>query len=231
MLWRQKSRIIWLRTPDLNTHFFSLIHHHSKTVKLYWGYSRWFGYMVIWQKDIGRHMEQYFRHLFAGNSVAFAHHLDNLIPKILTAEDNTKLCRSPTNLEIWRQWRVLVDRKHPGQADLQRYVIKNIGRRWVVRYLVWLNIFSQMAICLDSLITLLLLSFLRSDPLLVFRIIAPLVCVMFVIGDFKNFIGEVARGVAQADLSNPECFCSTLVYPRQFDFSSRSYADLEAKER
>ncbi|KAB1225550.1 hypothetical protein CJ030_MR1G002459 [Morella rubra] len=53
------------------------------------------------REKIGSHIVDYFTRLFSATPSHFPHGLDDLIPKVITAKDNTRLQRIPDETEIW----------------------------------------------------------------------------------------------------------------------------------
>lgn len=99
-LWRQKARITWLKTPDLNTSFFHLstiIRRRRNGIDaLLDTQGRWLHNC----EEIGSHIVDYFTRLFSATPSHFPHGLDDLSPKVITAEDNTRLQRIPDETEV-----------------------------------------------------------------------------------------------------------------------------------
>lgn len=100
-LQRQKSSITWLKTSNLNTKFFYL----STITRCWWncidvGLQTNTGEWIHGRIDIGSHIQKYFEGIFSGQQAAFPSYLEDLIPPVITVEDNELLCRIPDALEI-----------------------------------------------------------------------------------------------------------------------------------
>lgn len=66
------------------------------------------------REEIGHHIEDYFKNLFAATPSHFSQHLDGLIPSVISTEDNARPCRVPNDLEIWDAVKALGGTKAPG---------------------------------------------------------------------------------------------------------------------
>lgn len=99
-LWKQKSRIRWLATSDLNTRFFHLStiirqrHNSIKSLKneeRCWLQSR---------AKVGSHIINFFHKLYQSSGTEDLGMLEELIYPVITPADNLDLCYIPTQEEI-----------------------------------------------------------------------------------------------------------------------------------
>lgn len=100
ILWKQKSRELWLKKGDRNTKFFHLStiiqrrHNNIDAIKFEDG--SW----VTSSKDIRLPFFNSFKSMFTKEEVFFPKHLDNLISPCITEEENSILQNIPTPEEI-----------------------------------------------------------------------------------------------------------------------------------
>uniref|UniRef100_A0A2N9HXB0 Reverse transcriptase domain-containing protein n=1 Tax=Fagus sylvatica TaxID=28930 RepID=A0A2N9HXB0_FAGSY len=113
-LWRQKSRISWLTTPDLNTRFF----HVTTTVRrrrnqicfLKNETGRW----VQGAEAIGNCFVSSFSTLFELSNSPFPDELCNLLEPVISDDDNSYLCSVPSDEEIKETLFSMSSHKSPG---------------------------------------------------------------------------------------------------------------------
>lgn len=100
LLWKNKSRITWLTTKDLNTkhfHLSTIIRRRSnridaiKTSTGHWKYHR---------KHIGDLFLQHFKDIYKTSNPDLAIGIEELIQPTITPTDNLMLCNLPTKKEI-----------------------------------------------------------------------------------------------------------------------------------
>jgi hypothetical protein len=92
VLWKQKSRELWLTCTDLNTKFF-----HASTVCRRRYNSLSFlktadGTVLCGRDNIGNHLVQHFSSLFASTQSVFDQCFTSLVDKVVTDEENVSLC-------------------------------------------------------------------------------------------------------------------------------------------
>jgi hypothetical protein len=100
VLWKQKSRELWLRDGDRNTKFFHLstiIRRRHNSIDAVRSDS---GDWIIDQKGIREHFQTKFISLFSEEETFFPPDLEHLIHPSISSEDNVELCRVPTPDEI-----------------------------------------------------------------------------------------------------------------------------------
>ena len=100
VLWKQKSRELWLRDGDRNTKFFHLstiIRRRHNSIDAVRSDS---GDWIIDQKGIREHFQTKFISLFSEEETFFPPDLEHLIQPSISSEDNVELCRVPTPDEI-----------------------------------------------------------------------------------------------------------------------------------
>ena len=100
IMWKQKSRELWLKEGDRNTKFFHLSTiikrrtNHIDAIKLEEGH--W----VTSPTQIRQTILSSFKNLFAEEYVSFLEHLDNLMTNCIIEEDNDLLMKIPSREEI-----------------------------------------------------------------------------------------------------------------------------------
>ena len=100
VLWKQKSRELWLKEGDRSTKFFHLStiirrrRNHIDAIKFEDG--QW----ITSPNQIRKLFFNTFKNLFSEEEVTFPSHLENLMPKSITEEDNVILKRIPSLEEI-----------------------------------------------------------------------------------------------------------------------------------
>lgn len=99
-LWRQKSRVTWLTTSDLNTKFFHLFMIICRMRDNIDALSDSEGNWLEGRKAIGNHMRDHFKSLFAWHNPQFPRDLNGVVPRLVESEDNLALCCCPSVEEI-----------------------------------------------------------------------------------------------------------------------------------
>lgn len=100
VLWREKSRELWLRERDKNTKFFHLstiIRRRQNNIEAIRSEEG------VWITDTGlirQHFLDNFKQHFIAEKVNFPDHLEDLIPLVISEEDYLALCSIPTPEEI-----------------------------------------------------------------------------------------------------------------------------------
>lgn len=93
IMWKNKSRVTWLTMPDLNTRYFHLttlirrrrnVIEYLKTPNGTWLDS---------QQNVGDHICNYFQQLFSSSQPTLSQDLEDLIPSVITREDNQMLVK------------------------------------------------------------------------------------------------------------------------------------------
>ena len=99
-LWRQKSRVRWLTTPDLNTKFFhimTLIKRRRNQICFLKGCD---GTWVQGNENIGNFFVSFFSNLFKSSNPPFHDAVGDLFDPVISLEENEQICMIPTDLEI-----------------------------------------------------------------------------------------------------------------------------------
>ncbi|XP_059440565.1 uncharacterized protein LOC132173020 [Corylus avellana] len=114
VLWKQKSRELWLTCTDLNTKFF-----HASTVcrRRYNSISSLKtaeGTILGGRENIGNYLVQHFSSLFTSNHPVFDDRFTSLVDKVVTEEENVSLCLIPDENEIFLAISDLGLNKAPG---------------------------------------------------------------------------------------------------------------------
>ncbi|XP_035545422.1 uncharacterized protein LOC118348263 [Juglans regia] len=127
-LWRQKSRVTWLTTTDLNTKFF----HASTVIRrrrnmidcLKTGRNQWSTDPSI----IATTIQDHFQKIFTSSNPSPSVNMDHLFPRKITDVENDYLCHIPTDEEIFLVVKALPSSKAPGRTGSQDSFIKNSGK-------------------------------------------------------------------------------------------------------
>lgn len=113
-LWKQKSRISWLNTADLNTKFFhasTIIRHRRNTVDCSEiGRNHWTSNHSIIISKIQEHFQQ----IFTTSNLPTPDNLASLFPSKISDRENDFLCSIPTEEEIALIVHQLPSSKVPG---------------------------------------------------------------------------------------------------------------------
>lgn len=93
IMWKNKSRVTWLTMPDLNTRYFhltTLIRRRRNVIEyLKTPNSTW----LDSQQNVGDHVCNYFQKLFSSSQPTLSQDLEDLIPSVITREDNQMLVK------------------------------------------------------------------------------------------------------------------------------------------
>ena len=114
VLWKQKSRELWLKEGDRSTKFFHMStiirrrRNHIDAIKSEDG--QW----ITNPNQIRKLFFNSFKNLFSEEEVTFPSHLENLMPKSISKEDNVILKRIPSPEEIKEALFQMQDLKAPG---------------------------------------------------------------------------------------------------------------------
>jgi hypothetical protein len=114
VLWKQKSRELWLTCTDLNTKFF-----HASTVsrRRYNSISSLKsldGIPISGRQNIGSFLVQHFSSIFSTTNPVLDSDLHELVGKVVTDEENVILCGIPDEAEIFLAISDLGLNKAPG---------------------------------------------------------------------------------------------------------------------
>lgn len=99
-LWKQKSRVSWLATTDLNTRFFhvsTIIRRRRNNIDTLLSDD---GHWIHDRQFIGDLAVGYFQNLFTSSYLVLGGDIDSLIQPIISEEENVSLCRMPSPEEI-----------------------------------------------------------------------------------------------------------------------------------
>jgi exonuclease III len=114
VLWKQKSRELWLSCTDLNTKFF-----HASTAcrRRYNSISCLLsadGSSISGRENIGSYLVNHFSSLFSTTHPSFDASFDDLVGNVITVEENVQLCIIPEEGEIFSAISDLGLNKAPG---------------------------------------------------------------------------------------------------------------------
>lgn len=113
-LWRAKSQVTLLSTPDLNTcflHLYTVIRRCKNCIEALKDHGgRW----LSGREVIRGHIIDYFQQLFSSTAAENQDSLVDIIPSLITHEENQMLCSIPTEKEIFSVVKGIGPKKAPG---------------------------------------------------------------------------------------------------------------------
>jgi hypothetical protein len=118
VLWKQKSRELWLTSTDLNTKFF-----HASTI-CRCRYSSLSSLktaddtILVGRDNISNHLVHHFSSLFASTQPIYDNCFTSLVDKVVTDDENVSLCLIPDEKEIFLAISDLGLNKAPGLDDM-----------------------------------------------------------------------------------------------------------------
>jgi hypothetical protein len=125
LLWKQKSRVQWLTSPNLNTKFFhvsTIIRRRKNAIDfLKNDNNEW----LSDRNEIGDCFVQFFQNLFSSSNPQFPDDLDNLISPVISDEDNILLSAIPSADEIKQTLFSLGSDKSPGPDGMSALFYKH----------------------------------------------------------------------------------------------------------
>jgi hypothetical protein len=124
ILWKLKSRELWLSCIDLNTKFF-----HASTAcrRRYNSISCLVsadGSKIEGRKNIGAFLVDHFSFLFTTTRPTFDNNFSDLVDCVITDEENVSLCSIPDEVEIFSAIKDLGLNKAPGLDGMTRLFYK-----------------------------------------------------------------------------------------------------------
>ena len=134
-LWRQKSRISWLTTPDLNTRFFHVTtivrrrRNHMSFLKN--EASTW----TQGTENIGKEFVEYYSQLFKSKNPPLPDVIEDILSPVFSEDDNNQLCLVPSNEEIRDTLFSMGSLKSPGLDGLPPLFYKHywsIVKKYVI---------------------------------------------------------------------------------------------------
>ena len=118
ILWRQKSREMWLKEGDKNSKFFhvtTIIHRRRNLIDAVKAEN---GEWILDKSKISDYFLNNFKNVFHEKEVEFPWDLENLIPLSLSEMDNDECCKLPTPREIKETHFNMTSQKAPGLDGL-----------------------------------------------------------------------------------------------------------------
>ena len=100
ILWKQKSREVWLKEGDKNSKFLHLSTIIKRRRNSIDAVKNDFGEWITVRREIQKHFVEKFKTLFSEEEVEFPENLENLITPCIIEEENMELCRIPTQSKI-----------------------------------------------------------------------------------------------------------------------------------
>lgn len=138
--WAQKSKISWLKDGDRNTKFFhsSTIRRRkrNKVVKIRNGAGEW----LERENEIAAQFGSFYRNLFTVGSVAGVDDILEVVPRVISDEDNLGLCEPVHDSEIRSVVFELGKCKAPGPDGFTGSFFSRHGRLWSLRFVEWLKV-------------------------------------------------------------------------------------------
>jgi hypothetical protein len=114
VLWKQKSRELWLSCTNLNTKFFHASTACRKRYNSISYLSLADGSKIIGRDNIGSHLVNHFTSLFTTTNAPIDPGLSDLVESVITEEENFCLCSIPDDCEIFSAISELGLNKAPG---------------------------------------------------------------------------------------------------------------------
>jgi hypothetical protein len=134
VLWKQKSRELWLTCTDLNTKFF----HASTACRRRYNsisFLKTSDGSVLYSRDnIGNYMVDHYKNLFTTTAPVLDDSLNELIDAVVTEEDNSIICSIPDEVEIYQTIISLGLNKAPGPDGMTGLFYKTYWN--IVKYQV-----------------------------------------------------------------------------------------------
>ncbi|KAM6568696.1 hypothetical protein CsatB_016681 [Cannabis sativa] len=100
LIWRQRSREIWLTDGDRNSKFFQASTMVRRKRNFIWSLKNDLGSVVFLKKEKGEVLNNYFKRLFSSFNPYFPEDLQGLISGDITTRENEDLISIPTHEEI-----------------------------------------------------------------------------------------------------------------------------------
>ncbi|KAG8387939.1 hypothetical protein BUALT_Bualt02G0073400 [Buddleja alternifolia] len=114
LMWRQRAKQKWIEDGDANTRFFHLstiIHRRYNTILSICNFDNIF--VSKWQ-NVGACFDRFFQELFTSSLSSYPENLENLVPCMITNEDNNSLLAIPSPSEIKHTVWAMAANKTPG---------------------------------------------------------------------------------------------------------------------
>ena len=113
-MWRQKSRETWLKVGDRNSKFFhisSVVRRRKNSIDAIRGDD---GVWILKNAEIKEVIVGKFTELFTEEDICYPSELEDLIPSVITNNENSSLCQIPTPIEIKKVLFGMQSLKSPG---------------------------------------------------------------------------------------------------------------------
>jgi hypothetical protein len=115
ILWKQKSRELWLSCTDLNTKFFhasTVCHRRYNSISCLVSAD---GSRIEGRENIGAFLVDHFSSLFTTTQPTFDNNFSDLVDCVITDEENVSLCSIHDEVEIFSVIKDLGLNKAPGR--------------------------------------------------------------------------------------------------------------------
>jgi hypothetical protein len=166
VLWKQKSRELWLSCTDLNTKFF----HASTACRRRYNSISCLrsadGSNIRRRENIGSLLVNHFSNLFTTTHPVFDDSFNDLVDNVISEEENTRLCVIPDECEIFLDILELGLNKAPGPDGMTWLFYKSYWQIVKISVIDSVQSFFRGVLCLRNLIILTLPSFPRWTILL-----------------------------------------------------------------
>lgn len=100
LFWKQRSRVAWLNSGDLNTAYFHAITRNRRTINRFTVIEDEAGHAAYKEDDIASVISEYFQNIFSTNGDANLDVVAEVIQSCITSEMNDRLIRIPSDVEI-----------------------------------------------------------------------------------------------------------------------------------
>lgn len=118
IFWKQKSRVEWLVSSDLNTRYF----HASTVTKRCRNHIVWLqnseGRWITSRTMLGNYLVEFYQALYSSSAPVSPEDFDGLIQPCISEEENASLCATPSSSKFFAALRKMNPYRAPGPNDM-----------------------------------------------------------------------------------------------------------------